>query len=885
MSQHAVTALHPSTGTSPPTPTPQPHQPSQRVSKAILKTAIQKANSAVVLDKANNLTGAIEAYTEAINLLDRVLSSETRESDRQRLQETYDKYLKRIEYLNTLKSDADDLYETFENGSKKDNEKLSTTNTIKQSLHQQGKGRKDTWVRKMASSSSLDSKTNRLDMGDTSSKLGSTTTATRYGLRMSDGAVPNTTRWQQRQHSVGTNSTTMTTTGTTTTNSSTTPTSPSSSSILMSLDVPPSPVSSESTPSRPSSHRKSNDTINPSTDPPPLEPRSIHRPSPRKSSRTAAAAALSQTSTTSTSSSGTTSSPAGQVVTTTTVATTAATTAADQDQPLHSPRQRSSMSSLSSTSSADSDIICVSSPHQPTMALPSLLHTKMEATTETTENNSPTVERNKIDNNDDTTSPHEGSLKLNSTSSMSTMTLSRQDETPSSSGRLRTSSLPRKLHFTRPVIGSSSRTQRLASNASSIDSNPDNSSSTTPTRKNGSQPISSTIGTSSSSSAIDTDNSVTNQTPVQRQSSGLSMRKKYNRLSRSSMDGVSGIINGGNGNSGSGGRKDKSGPIFSTLFGGGGNNPQSVSHGQEAMNYFGKSTTNTDTINQQGLDSTNQLMEGKTGTMATYQPYRQEGSVPPSRYLDIHLKLIIALEHSMNYGGYITPKLFIPKNLWHQTNIRLSSMDVKVAACESLILDLNRIEKWRNLDDIRGSLRLIESLEEVVDGLQVTLSKKFKRDSLADTNDDNNSILYSSDGPGAFQTIGNQQYSGINGGNNNMNNNVNNVNKRAQFMSWGSKLSKSVERMNAFSLTKVEDQHRHYMEVLQKLFIKLHMLEMWFQHYLKKDRQKNPHYDALLSKLGKVCDGINRVVGGFVLRDVAILLGKWLKRGGVWVNE
>ncbi|SAM04857.1 hypothetical protein [Absidia glauca] len=111
------------------------------------------------------------------------------------------------------------------------------------------------------------------------------------------------------------------------------------------------------------------------------------------------------------------------------------------------------------------------------------------------------------------------------------------------------------------------------------------------------------------------------------------------------------------------------------------------------------------------------------------------------------------------------------------------------------------------------------------------------------------------------------------------------INKRAQFMSWGSKLSKSVERMNNFSLSKVEDQHRHYIEVLQKLFIKLHMLEMWFQHYLKKDRQKNPHYDALLTKLGKVCDGINRVVGGFVLRDVAILLGKWLKRGGVWVNE
>lgn len=228
-------------------------------------------------------------------------------------------------------------------------------------------------------------------------------------------------------------------------------------------------------------------------------------------------------------------------------------------------------------------------------------------------------------------------------------------------------------------------------------------------------------------------------------------------------------------------------------------------------------------------------------------------------------------------------------------------MDVKIAACESLILDLNRVEKWGNLDDIRGSLRLIESLEEVVDALQVTLSKKLKRDSLVDTSDDTNNGPFPSDVGGGTS----QQHSHSNGGNvdggigsssgssgNSFNLNSNGslssngaANKRAQLMSWGSKLTKSVERMNAFSLTKVDDQYRHYVEVLQKLFIKLHVLEMWFQHYLKKDRLINPHYDNVLVKLGRVCDGINRVVGGFVIRDLALLLGKWLKRGGVWVNE
>ncbi|KAI8337295.1 hypothetical protein BC941DRAFT_502742 [Chlamydoabsidia padenii] len=823
---NTVSILQPLTG-SPPTPTPQTHQSSQRVSKAILKTAIQKANSAVVLDKANDLAGAIDAYTEAVNLLDRVLSSETREADRQRLQETYSKYLKRIQYLSALKSDADDLYETFENGGRMGNDQSRTTTKPFQSATTHGKGRSDMWVRKMNSSSSLDHKSNRWEADTTS----------RFDLRKSGG----------------------TTTRSTATNDPSTTT----------------PVSSKSTPSRPP--LKSNDTTT-LVDPPPLEPRSIHRPSPRKSSRTGAAAALQQQQ------------QQQQFV----------SSIAEQES---SPQRRSSMSSVSSMSSGDSDVIRVSSSHQPTMALPSLLHTKMEVAS-IPNTVTPSSQQSKTDhhlNSNRNSNPSDDDRQGLSDSTISTAAaastislMSNQEETKqqqqqSGFGRLRTSSLPRKLYFTRPVIGSSTRMNRLASNASSL--NMDDHSTSVPMRRNATQPITPVTAT------IDPDTissrTISAPAPPQRQSSGLSMRKKYNRLSRTSMD--------GNNN----GRKDKSGPIFSTLFGSNGGNTTSPNGGrssEDAINYFGKDPPTCGGDLQHSPDS-----DGDTSStnvaMTSFVPAKQEGTM--NRYLDIHLKLIIALEHSMNYGGYITPKLFVPKNLWHQNNIRIPSMDVKMAACESLILDLNRIEKWRNLDDIRGSLRLIESLEEVVDGLQVTLSKKLKQDSIVDINDDTSSVINSSDGSLQSQpySTGTTGYSNNNNNNNTNNNNNNNnngsngntmgnsnynsnsINKRAQFMSWGSKLSKSVERMNAFGLNKVEDQHRHYIEVLQKLFIKLHMLEMWFQHYLKKDRQKNPHYDALLTKLGKVCDGINRVVGGFVLRDVAILLGKWLKRGGVWVNE
>jgi hypothetical protein len=110
------------------------------------------------------------------------------------------------------------------------------------------------------------------------------------------------------------------------------------------------------------------------------------------------------------------------------------------------------------------------------------------------------------------------------------------------------------------------------------------------------------------------------------------------------MDGV--VLGSGN----SAGRKDKSGPIFSTLFGNS-NSPNSNGRStDEAINYFGKDD----------VHPTEPAAEGDN-TMAP--PATQQGG-PINRYLDVHLKLIIALEHSMNYGGYITPKLFIPKNLW-----------------------------------------------------------------------------------------------------------------------------------------------------------------------------------------------------------------------------
>jgi hypothetical protein len=185
-------------------------------------------------------------------------------------------------------------------------------------------------------------------------------------------------------------------------------------------------------------------------------------------------------------------------------------------------------------------------------------------------------------------------------------------------------------------------------------------------------------------------------------------------------------------------------------------------------------------------------------------------------------------------------------------------MDIKVSACESLMNDIARLENWSYLDDLISSTRLLDNFESSVDILQTNLSKKLKRDSqqqqqkeqqqqnsLESNNPNSASSIYSTNN-GMIHSNSRDSMSTIS--------RIDSGKKTQSFMSWGTKLTKSVERMNAFSLTKTyvvytclfiyfnyilinsffvsEDQYRHYIEVLQKLFLKIHILGMLYFDFI-----------------------------------------------------
>ncbi|TGZ81361.1 hypothetical protein EX30DRAFT_371379 [Ascodesmis nigricans] len=71
-------------------------------SKAMLASALQRANTAVTLDNAENYEGAMEAYNDACVLLAQVMARATAEEDRRRLQMIRETYTDRINQLKQM---------------------------------------------------------------------------------------------------------------------------------------------------------------------------------------------------------------------------------------------------------------------------------------------------------------------------------------------------------------------------------------------------------------------------------------------------------------------------------------------------------------------------------------------------------------------------------------------------------------------------------------------------------------------------------------------------------------------------------------------------------------------------------------------------------------
>ena len=81
---------------------PRTREKTEKDKKAMLSKALQKANTAVLLDNAQNFEAALEAYSDACRLLQQVMDRSSGAEDKRKLDAIKITYTTRIEELQEL---------------------------------------------------------------------------------------------------------------------------------------------------------------------------------------------------------------------------------------------------------------------------------------------------------------------------------------------------------------------------------------------------------------------------------------------------------------------------------------------------------------------------------------------------------------------------------------------------------------------------------------------------------------------------------------------------------------------------------------------------------------------------------------------------------------
>ncbi|KAH0543284.1 hypothetical protein FGG08_002347 [Glutinoglossum americanum] len=76
-----------------------------------------------------------------------------------------------------------------------------------------------------------------------------------------------------------------------------------------------------------------------------------------------------------------------------------------------------------------------------------------------------------------------------------------------------------------------------------------------------------------------------------------------------------------------------------------------------------------------------------------------------------------------NRGGYLSTKLFVPRDVWRVRGVKIKGTDEKISACDLLTAALLKLAKV-DTDDADAVLEEMQALEGILDQVQVSLSKK-----------------------------------------------------------------------------------------------------------------------------------------------------------------
>ncbi|CAG8692276.1 5739_t:CDS:2, partial [Acaulospora morrowiae] len=215
-------------------------------------------------------------------------------------------------------------------------------------------------------------------------------------------------------------------------------------------------------------------------------------------------------------------------------------------------------------------------------------------------------------------------------------------------------------------------------------------------------------------------------------------------------------------------------------------------------------------------------------------PTKSNPALPEPPPSDVHLRpfwLMRLLERTMTTGGYLTPKLYIPCNLWQQGHKKLTAIDTKTSSCDVVLSCLIKLSRT-SVDDMGVLAKELEGIEPILEGLQNSLARKL-------------SYVESTHGKGRQST--------------------------SSLMNWGSKLSRSLDRMGMSNAMVRNEEANGYIDVLLKVFQNADIVEKYILYFSSLKPPHHHHYAPILTRLFKIADYFANVLCLFVVRDLGVL--------------
>ncbi|PYH41883.1 uncharacterized protein BP01DRAFT_386021 [Aspergillus saccharolyticus JOP 1030-1] len=249
-------------------------------------------------------------------------------------------------------------------------------------------------------------------------------------------------------------------------------------------------------------------------------------------------------------------------------------------------------------------------------------------------------------------------------------------------------------------------------------------------------------------------------------------------------------------------------------------------------------------------------------------------------------------------GGYLSTKLFVPRDVWRVKNVKIKAVEEKVSSCDLLtaaLLKLAQVDTY----DADAILEEMQSLESVLDQVQILLSKKVGSEvgvhgamTLLKSNqafDDtlNNDISFSKPSPGpskSYLTSWRKLRS-----------------KNAGFAVAAAACSKESSRdfstSNSVPMTSVPSQHTkrnfsqlqlnggsNYMGALARLCDAVQVLDQIAQQVEDPGlKHSSPTLVGLELSTRHAAEFFGFYICRFALNDIGLMLDKFIKRGSEWV--